>query len=770
METATATETAKKTTTTAVAAADPALPGPEGAGWLRRLWAQDAFVYSLRVFIALSGAMALCWWRDQVALVTPLFLGIIASALAETDDSWRGRLRAVLVMLACFALAAFSVQVLLPHPAWFVAGLALSTFGFTMLGALGERYRAIASATVILALYAAISASSGTPAQEAPGGAWQVPLLLLAGAAWYALLSLLWCALFPHQPVRQNLAQLYDQLGTYLRLKARLFEPVRGVDVERRRLALAQTNGRVVAALNATKESIFSRWGTGPGGRARALPAGRMLRHLNLYFIAQDIHERASSSHHHYSEWADVLFHSDVLYRCQRVLQLQGVECARIAQALQRHQPFVRDGSVARAMDDLRGAIAYLEAQGRAEWQRPLRSLRALARNLATLDAQLDAAAHPEGGGERAGDSSLLDRSPRSLADAWERVRAQLRPGAPLFRHAARLSLALAAGHGAMQLIDPVHGYWIPLATLFVCQPTYGATLARVAQRIAGTAVGLVVGWALLRLFPSLPLQALFAVAAGVLFFVTRTTRYLTATAAITLLVLMCFNQATGEAHALILPRLLDTLIGSAIAAVAMLWVLPDWQGRRLASVAAQALAAHAHYLREILSQYATGKADDLDYRLARRNAHNADAALSTTLSHLLQEPRHVRSHSLAGMRMLVASHTLLNYLSALGAHRAGPAGPEADLAHTAGAHAAGRLDALAAGLRGEAGVEEGIAAEAGRGEGMAQALERAADAVGEGESAAAQTLRTLQMQVALVCRQVGVIEGVVGEWGVKVG
>ena len=40
------------------------------AAWARRLWAQDAFVYSLRVFIALSGAMALCWWRDEVALVT----------------------------------------------------------------------------------------------------------------------------------------------------------------------------------------------------------------------------------------------------------------------------------------------------------------------------------------------------------------------------------------------------------------------------------------------------------------------------------------------------------------------------------------------------------------------------------------------------------------------------------------------------------------------------------------------------------------------------
>ena len=80
------------------------------------------------------------------------------------------------------------------------------------------------------------------------------PALLLGGAAWYGLLSVLWCAVFMFQPVQQNLAQLYRVLGDYLRLKASLFEPVRGVDVEVRRLALAQLNGQVVNALNIAKE------------------------------------------------------------------------------------------------------------------------------------------------------------------------------------------------------------------------------------------------------------------------------------------------------------------------------------------------------------------------------------------------------------------------------------------------------------------------------------------------------------------------------------
>ena len=51
---------------------------------LRQLWAREKFTYGVRVFIALAGAMALCWYLDRIAFVIPLFLGCIASALAES--------------------------------------------------------------------------------------------------------------------------------------------------------------------------------------------------------------------------------------------------------------------------------------------------------------------------------------------------------------------------------------------------------------------------------------------------------------------------------------------------------------------------------------------------------------------------------------------------------------------------------------------------------------------------------------------------------------
>jgi uncharacterized membrane protein YccC len=62
--------------------------------------------------IALSGARLLCCSQDWMQALIPLFLGVIASDLAETDDRWQGRLMALLVTLACFSAAAYTVEFL----------------------------------------------------------------------------------------------------------------------------------------------------------------------------------------------------------------------------------------------------------------------------------------------------------------------------------------------------------------------------------------------------------------------------------------------------------------------------------------------------------------------------------------------------------------------------------------------------------------------------------------------------------------------------------
>ena len=702
---------------------------------MRRLWALDKFSYSIRVFIALTGSMALCWYQDEMTLLIPLFLGIIASALAETDDSWQGRLNALAVTLVCFSIAALSVELLFPYPWIFAISLALATFCLTMLGALGERYGAIASATLILSVYTMIGV-------DQRGGAvsdfWHEPLLLVAGAAWYGALSVLWQALFSNQPVQQSLARLFRELGRYLKLKSSLFEPIRQLDVEARRLELAQQNGRVVAALNAAKEIILHRVGNGR-------PGSKVSRYLKLYFLAQDIHERASSSHYPYNALAEAFFHSDVLFRCQRLLRQQGKACQTLAESIQLRQPFIYDDSFAEALGDLNASLEHLRIQSNPAWRGLLRSLRALAANLSTLDRLLGDASNPDRLAE-ATDSNLLDRAPRNLKEMWTRLRTQMTPTSLLFRHALRLSLALTVGYGMLHAIHASQGYWIILTTLFVCQPNYGATRRKLGQRIIGTAIGLTVAWALFDLFPSPLVQSMFAIAAGLVFFINRTTRYTLATAAITLMVLFCFNQV-GDGYGLFLPRLFDTLLGSLIAGLAVFLFLPDWQGRRLNKVLANTLTCNSIYLRQIMQQYAAGKSDDLAYRLARRNAHNADAALSTTLANMLMEPGHFRKEADVGFRFLVLSHTLLSYLSGLGAHRETqlPAEVREHLIDGAGNTLAASIDEIATGLANK----QPIAIQSDAEEALAAELEQMPDEIDEGQ-------RLVQTQLALICRQLG--------------
>lgn len=699
---------------------------------LRRLWALDPFAYSLRVFIALTGAMLVCWYLGNMALLIPLFLGIIASGLAETDDNWQGRLKALGVILVCFSIASLAVELLFDHPWAFAVGLAVATFGMTMFGAVGQRYGTIAYATLILATYTMIiiERHGHVPFDEL----WREPLLLVTGAAWYGVISVAWCALFSRQPLKLSLALLFRELGEYLRLKSLLFEPLHGLDVGARRLALAQQNGRVVNALNQAKEMIFRRLES-------QRSAHKLNRYLQLYFIAQDIHERASSSHSSYGDLAETFFHNDVLFRCQHLLAQQGQACRALARALLLRQPFGHERSE-QALDDLRASLGYLHAQRRPEWRGLLRSLDALVDNLATLERQLASAQNPDARDENQ-DSSLHDRSPQGLRDVRDRIQSHLIPASPIFRHALRLTVTLLAGYGLLLLVHPTQGYWILLTGLFVCRPSFGATRRFLWQRIIGTILGLVAGWALITLFPSQLIQLLIAVAAGVVFFASRARHYIVATAAITLLVLCCFNQV-GDGFGLIWPRLFDTLAGGLIAGLAVILILPDWQSRQLHRQGAATLAASSRYLREILSQYVSGKQDDLDYRLARRNAHNADAALSTLLANVRLEPGHFRKDAEIGFRFLGNAHTLISYFSALGAHR----GETRALAEDGGLRAlaeqiADDIDTIAERLH----KREAMPA-------LAAAETRAAALESQASEEASDERRLLQTQLALISRQ----------------
>ncbi|MCB3490871.1 YccS family putative transporter [Klebsiella variicola] len=622
---------------------------------LRRYTWNSAWLYNVRIFIALCGTTLFPWWIGEVKLTIPLTLGVVAAALTDLDDRLTGRLRNLAITLVCFFIASASVELLFPWPPLFALGLTVSTIGFILLGGLGQRYATIAFGALLIAIYTMLGVTLYDH--------WYLqPLFLLAGAVWYNLLTLSGHLIFPIRPLQDNLARSYEQLARYLELKSRLFDPDLEDESQAPLYDLALANGQLVATLNQTKVSLLTRLRGDRGQRGTR-------RTLQYYFVAQDIHERASSSHIQYQTLRDQFRYSDVMFRFQRMLSMQAQACQKLSRAILLREPYQHDAHFERAFMHLDAALDRVRASGASDEQ--INALGFLLNNLRAIDAQL-ATIESVQTTAPAGSSTetlLADDRLGGLNDIWLRLRRNMSPESALFRHAVRMSLVLCAGYAFIQFTGLQHGYWILLTSLFVCQPNYNATRHRLALRIIGTLVGVAIGLPVLMLVPSIEGQLVLIVLTGVLFFAFRNVQYAHATMFITLLVLLCFNLL-GEGFEVALPRIIDTLIGCAIAWAAVSFIWPDWKFRNLPRVLDRAMNANCRYLDAILEQYHQGRDNRLAYRVARRDAYNRDAELASVVSNLSTEPRADGAQRETAFRLLCLNHTFTSYISALGAHR----------------------------------------------------------------------------------------------------
>ncbi len=621
---------------------------------IRRYTYNSNLLYNLRIFIALAGASAVPWWLGVPKLTIPLTLGVVAAALADLDDRLAGRLRNLLITLVCFFVASTSIELLFPYPWLFALGLTTSTCGFILLGALGQRYATIAFGALLIAVYTML----GTSMYDA----WyQQPTLLIIGAVWYNLLTLIGHLLFPIKPLQENLARCYEQLANYLDAKANLFDPDAESDADLPWVDVAMANSTLVTTLNLTKASLLTRLKGDRGQRGTR-------RTLHYYFVAQDIHERASSSHVQYQALSQQFRHSDILFRFQRLLAKQARACQQLAQSILLRQKYQHSPRFEPAFSRLEEALTRVTIT--PENRELTRALSHLLKNLRAIDAQLaNIESEQSLASGQTEENNLSDDRLTGWSDIRLRISRHLTPQSALFRHAIRMSVVLCVGYAFIQLTGMQHGYWILLTSLFVCQPNYNATRRRLALRIIGTLAGILIGLPILYFVPSLEGQLILIVISGVLFFAFRTVQYAHATMFITLLVLLCFNLL-GEGFEVAAPRVYDTLLGCAIAWAAVSFIWPDWKFRQLPAMVRKTLNADCRYLDAILVQYHQGKDNGLPYRIARRDAHNSDAELASVISNMSADPKADKTIQEAAFRLLCLNHTLLSYISALGAHR----------------------------------------------------------------------------------------------------
>ncbi|MGR0305287.1 YccS family putative transporter [Acinetobacter beijerinckii] len=628
-------------------------------GRLKQITYNTTFMYNVRMLIAFTGTAFVPYFLNYQLATIPLTLGVVAAAISDIDDRFSVRIMNLIYTYIGFFITAASVHLLFPYPIAFAIGLIASCIGWILLGSLGRRYATIAYGCLVISVYTML----GVHLFEE----WYLqPALLVLGAAWYGLLSTISFLLFPVRKVQDQLSASYSALGSFLFAKSNLFDvDMTPSSYQQSMIDIALENGKLVAIFNEMRMSLLTRLKGDRGQKDTR-------RSLQYYFVAQDIHERADSAHIDYQKLAKVFQHSDILFRFQRILSIQGKACQDLAQSILTRTRYEHNKRFKHSFENLRLSLEKLRKDGFYDQVR-INALFALYQNLKSIDAQLqnlETERNLQQINAQSAEKQLKDDDLKGWNDIIVRVKQHLTPESVLFRHAVRLSIVLFIGYLFIQLTNIAYGYWILLTALFVCQPNFNATKRRLYLRIIGTLVGIIVGLAIIYFIPSIEGQLVMLVLSGVLFLELRSKQYAQATAFITILALINFNL-DGSAFAAGLPRFIDTVIGCALAWFGVSFIWPDWKFRRLPRSIQRSLQAQCKYLAEVVEQYHHGRNHDLNYRVVRRAAHNTDAEVASLISTIATEPNIDINQKTLAFEFLCLSHTFLSYIAALGAHRA---------------------------------------------------------------------------------------------------
>ena len=627
-------------------------------GRLKQATYNTTFMYNVRMLIAFTGTAFVPYLLNFQLATIPLTLGVVAAGISDIDDRFSVRIMNLIYTYIGFFITAASVQLLFPYPAAFAIGLIVSCIGWILLGSLGRRYATIAYGCLVVSVYSML----GVHLFEQ----WYLqPALLVAGAAWYGLLSTISFLLFPVRKLQDQLSASYHALGSFLFAKSNLFDvDMTPSSYQQSMIDLALENGKLISIFNDMRMALLTRLKGDRGQKDTR-------RSLQYYFVAQDIHERADSAHIDYQKLAKIFQHSDILFRFQRILTIQGKACQDLANCILTRTRYVHNKRFKHSFENLRLSLEKLHADQVYDQVR-INALFALYQNLKSIDAQLqnlETERNIQLINAQQAENQLKDDDLKGWNDMMVRVKQHLTPESVLFRHAVRLSIVLFIGYIFIQLTHIAYGYWILLTALFVCQPNFNATKRRLYLRIVGTLIGIIVGLAIIYFIPSLQGQLVMLVLSGVLFFELRSKQYAQATAFITILALINFNL-DGSAFAAGLPRLIDTIIGCALAWFGVSFIWPDWKFRRLPRTIQRSLQAQCKYLAEVVTQYHEGRNNALNYRVVRRAAHNNDAEVASLISTLATEPNIDPTKKAQAFEFLCLSHTFLSYIAALGAHR----------------------------------------------------------------------------------------------------
>jgi len=256
---------------------------------------------------------------------------------------------------------------------------------------------------------------------------------------------------------------------------------------------------------------------------------------------------------------------------------------------------------------------------------------------------------------------------------SFQLILQNLNRDSPIFRHAFRIAVTAIVGFGLGSFFDVQNPYWILLTIVVIMRPSYGLTKQRSKHRIIGTLLGAAVATGIVYLFQGD--KMLFRILAILSFILAQASlqkNYRTGALFITLSIIFAYALLKPDVLLVIQFRVIDTAMGAGLAALANAFLWPTKEAKTLKQNLSESLIANRDYLKAIESHYETKEKIALPYKMARKKAFLATAALNAGVQRLLQEPK--KTEQLTGKlyELAVLNHAFVGALASIGTYLRG--------------------------------------------------------------------------------------------------
>lgn len=538
--------------------------------------------------------------------------------------------------------------------------IVIACFVFSMIGVYGNRANSIGVSALLVMVLNIDDRRYG----------WDVLVnaaYIFAGGTWYMLLSLVLYRFRPYKLAQQALGDCILATAAYLRVRAAFYE--KDVDYDKVYQKMLTEQVGVHEKQNLVRELLY---------KSRRIindstVTGRIL--VMIFTDTVDLFERAMTSYQDYKTMHATFDNDGILERYRALILELANELDKIGIAVKSG---VASGETGTLSDQVSLVKEYFEKfrdkRRTAENVGSLISLRHTLEGISDIASRIHTlhlyTSYDQEIAKKRALSPDYDQFVSHEKFDYKLLLHNLSLQSNTFRHAVRTSLATLAGFIASLFFPFGHSYWILLTIIVILKPAYSLTKKRNYERLIGTIVGAIIGMLILQYVNSH--DALFVIMLGLMIgtYSLWRSNYMISVVFMTPYILLMFHLLTNASFRMIITeRVIDTGIGSLIAFVANISLLPAWEHKKVISYMHQAIAANKNYFEKVSAAFVGNPFTNTAYKLSRKEAFVALANLSDAFNRMMAEPKRKQKNVKELHHFVVLNHTLTSHIATLASY-----------------------------------------------------------------------------------------------------